>query len=412
MNYPKEYFAIKVSQPFGDFFIFKMTAKELLDVSFSDALRYDEDKNLKGSQRFLDEKKRVKEITEYINGQDTAFPNSIIISANYNQEGFIEENEEIRWQFNKIEENLYKIIIPSNNKLAAIIDGQHRVNGFRLATENRLNETELLVAVYFDLQTAYQAYLFATINYNQKPVNKSLALEQFGYLTELTPSDSWSPELLSVYLTKKLNIESDSPFFNHIKVAPQNDQFLLTYNQKDLDWIISTATVVDGFLRLISTNPKRDADSLRKLDEKSRKRSVLIKDTSPLRDFYLENNDLLIHKVVYNFFIAVKNEIFDKVDKPNSFIKKTIGIQALFGILKEVLSRRLNIDKNISVVYFSELINKFSDIDFSDNFFTASGIGKSRIQNIILIRLDYKKLDDIRKEEEKPDYTRLSASPS
>src|SRR5690606_6209223 len=139
-------------------------------------------------------------------------------------------------------------------------------------------------------------------------------------------------------------------FFNHIKVAPQNDQFLLTYNQKDLDWIISTATVVDGFLRLISTNPKRDADSLRKLDEKSRKRSVLIKDTSPLRDFYLENNDLLI--------------------------------------------------------------NKFSDIDFSDNFFTASGIGKSRIQNIILIRLDYKKLDDIRKEEEKPDYTRLSASPS
>lgn len=62
MNYPKEYFAIKVFQPFGDFFIFKMTAKELLDVSFSDALRYDEDKNLNGSQRFLDEKKRVKEI--------------------------------------------------------------------------------------------------------------------------------------------------------------------------------------------------------------------------------------------------------------------------------------------------------------------------------------------------------------
>ena len=84
----------------------------------------------------------------------------------------------------------------------------------------------------------------------------------------------------------------------------------------------------------------------------------------------------------------------------------------MFGILKEVLSRRLNIDKDISIVYFSELINKFSDIDFSDNFFTASGIGKSRIQNIILIRLDYKKLDDIRKEEEKPDYTRLSASPS
>ncbi|MFZ4680404.1 MAG: DGQHR domain-containing protein [Flavobacterium sp.] len=408
MNYPKEYFAIKVFQPFGVFFIFKMTAKELLEVSFSDALRYDEDKNLKGSQRFLDEKKRVKEITEYINGQDTAFPNSIIISANYNQEGYIEENEEIRWQLNKIEDDLFKIKIPTNNKLAAIIDGQHRVNGFRLASENRLNETELLVAVYFDLQTAYQAYLFATINYNQKPVNKSLALEQFGYLTELTPSHSWSPELLSVYLTKKLNIESDSPFFNHIKVAPQNDQFLLTINQKELDWIISTATVVDGFLRLITTNPKRDADSLRKLEEKSRKRIFLIEDSSPLRDFYLENNDLIIYKIVYNFFVALKNEIFDKIDKPNSFIRKTIGIQALFSVLKEILTRRFNIDKNISVAYFSEIVNKFNDIDFSDNFFTASGIGKSRIQNIILIRLGFKNLDDIRKNEEKPDYIRLA----
>jgi len=268
-----------------------------------------------------------------------------------------------------------------------------------------------LVAVYFDLQTAYQAYLFATINFNQKPVNKSLALEQFGYLTELTPSDSWSPELLSVYLTKKLNIESDSPFFNHIKVAPQNDQFLLTYNQKDLDWIISTATVVDGFLRLVTTNPKRDADNLRRLDEKSRKRSSLQRDTSPLREFYLENNDLFIHKVVFNFFTAVKNEIFDKVNKPSTFIKKTIGIQALFNTLKEILSRRLPLDQDISVVYFSGLIKKFSDIDFSDNFFTASGIGKSRIQNIILIQLDYKNIDDIRKEEEKPDYSRLTNSP-
>lgn len=109
MKYPKEYRALKVSQPFGVFFILKMTAKELLDISFSDVLRYDENKNLKGSQRMLDEKKRVNEIADYINGQDTAFPNSIIISANFNQDGFIEENEETRWQLQQVEEDLYRI---------------------------------------------------------------------------------------------------------------------------------------------------------------------------------------------------------------------------------------------------------------------------------------------------------------
>lgn len=407
MSYPKKIKALRIKQPFGNFFVITIKANDLLELSFSDALRYDENQILRGSQRRLDEKGRVKEITDYINSEDLAFPNSIIIAANYNEEGFIEEDENLRWKFHSIDDILFEIEIPTTKKLAAIIDGQHRLNGFSNASNQRKNETDLLVSVYIDLPAPYQAYLFASINYNQKPVNKSLALEQFGYLTELTPPDSWSPELLSVFLTRKLNLDNESNFYNHIRVAPQNDEFLLEISPKEQDWLISTATVVDGILKLITSNPKRDSNRLNSFTVKERKRNILDVDNTPLRKFYLDNNDVFIYKVIVNYFNAV-NEVLFVHSKNNSFIKKTIGIQALFNVLKVLLAEKLEIDKNISFDYFKSFLENFKDIDFSDNFFTASGIGKSRIQNVILIKLGYKKINEIRKEEEKVDYERLT----
>lgn len=408
MDYPKKYNALRVQQPFGEFFVISIKAHDLLEISFSDVLRYKEDGTLRGSQRELDEKKRVKEISAYINSQDLAFPNSIIIAANYNEDGFIEEKEKLTWKLINKSDNIYEIIVPTNYKLASIIDGQHRLNGFKEATSDRKKNTDLLVAIYFDLPSPYQAYLFASINYNQKPVSKSLALEQFGYLTEITPADSWSPELLSVYLSRQLNLDKDSNFFNHIKVAPQNDEFLLTIDPKDQSWLISSATVVDGILKLITTNPKRDSNILNNLEIKDRKRELLINvfDKTPLRSFYLSNNDIFIYKAVINFFNAVEFMIFKHVPD-TSYIKKTVGIQALFGILKEILANKLEIDKNISIDYFSQFVNKFSKVDFSDNFYTASGLGKSRIQNSILIVLGYKTFSDIKNEIDRENYKRI-----
>jgi DNA phosphorothioation-associated DGQHR protein 1 len=405
MSFPKKYPALKVKQPFGEFYITSIPAIDVLDFTFSDELRYNEEKELLGSQRKLDEKNRVKSITEYINGNDTAFPNSIILAANYNESGLIEEDENIRWKLSSTdidegqnivfpEHKLYFIEVPTKLKLAAIVDGQHRVNGFKNATDERKEELELLVAVYFDLPNPYQAYLFATINYNQKPVDKSLALEQFGYLTQLAPADTWSPELLAVFLSKKFNVEEDSPFFNHIKVAPQNDEFLLT--TKDVDWLISTATIVDGILKLISTNPKKDSDELRRLDSNIKKRELITRnDISPLRAFYMVGNDLFIYQTIFNFFKAANELLFEPLKGRKTYIKKTIGIQVLFALLKEILNRKLNEDKNISVEYFKTYINQFKDLDFNDNFFTASGIGKSRIQNLIFIKLGFKDINSL-----------------
>lgn len=409
MSYPIKTNAIRVKQPFGEFFILSMKAIDLLEVTFSDALRYDENQMLRGSQRALDEKRRVNEITDYINSQDLAFPNSIILAANYNQDGFIEDNDEIKWKVEELSNGYFEIEIPTDQKLAAIIDGQHRLNGFKNATEARKKNTDIVVSVYFDLPAPYQAYLFASINYNQKPVNKSLALEQFGYLTELTPPDGWSPELLGVFLTRNLNLDRDSCFYNHIKVSPQNDHFLLELDPKEQDWLVSTATIVDGIMKLITNNPKRDSNVLNGVIVEKRNRNLLSADSTPLRQFYLNKNDRFIYLTVLNFFNSASEILFANTSN-GSFIKKTVGIQALFGVLRTLLTERLEEDKNISVKYFDEFILKARHVNFSDNFFTASGIGKSRIQNCILICIGFKRIDDIKNESDRPHYERLLSS--
>ena len=257
------------------------------------------------------------------------------------------------------------------------------------------------MSVYFDLPNPYQAFIFATINYNQKSVDKSLALEQWGFSLETTNSKTWSPEMLAVFLTKKLNIDIDSPFYNHIIVAPQNDEYLFNKKAKDNDWAISTATMVNGISGLITRNATKDLNLMRKKEIKNRSRELLktieYKNT-PLRSFYIENNDLLIYKIVTNFFKAADNVLFHKTLGNSTYIKKTVGIQALFDVLRDILVKEIE-NKKIGVSFFESYLIKVSSVDFNDDFYQASGTGKTRIRNTILYAINYKSDTEIKDED-------------
>ncbi len=406
----REFEAIRVRQTFADFFCISIKAIDLLQLCFSDTMRYNEDGTLAGSQRQLDEKGRLNDITDYINSKDLSFPNSIVICANYNKKGYIEEDENIRWSFEELQNGLYSLKIPTKDPLAAVIDGQHRLFAFKGASDEKIANTELLVSVFFDLPLAYQAYIFATINYNQKPVSKSLALEQFGYLLDTNNENTWSPELLAVFLSRKLNTDLDSSFYNHIKVAPQNDNFLLKIDQKELKWTVSMSTCVTGILSLISNNPKRDANFLNRYSLEIRRRTMLneLKDSSVLRSFYIDKNDFFVYKCILNFF-NVADSLFFKKANNNSFITKTIGIAALFKILNSILEKNLNQDKDISIEYFRYKLDRAKNIDFTDNYFKSpSGSGINRIYNAIAIRIGLRMLDEIRNADDKGNMIRLS----
>ena len=364
----------------GEFYIAKIKAGDLLKISTSSVARYDKDGNLKGNQRPLDTK-RLKAIANFIMSDEMSFPTSILIAANIDREGGIIEKQNDRWIVEKTNiTDVFNLVVP--DKISSlIIDGQHRLNAFNYA-DSSCKEIELVCSIFIDLPNPYQAYLFATINGNQKRVDISLALELFGYDVENEPQDTWSPEKLAVYLTRKFNFSKKSPLYQKIKLAPLYSEIDEIVNKEQ--WLLSTAAMVEGIMSLISSNPQKDRDMLamkRNSIWGDKTRQILSDNGKPvLRYLYLNSKDNELYLILENFFWSVKTILWDNATE-NSIILKTIGISVLFDILKSILEN-YGIQKS-----FDLYINKIKDVDYSNNYFSLSGGGKTKLRRILKFKL-------------------------
>lgn len=415
MKFPIIVPAIKIEQPMATFFAVSLPAEVLLEVSYSDHVKAIKDEHgykLEGTQRTLN-KIRLKEISDYIARNDAAFPNSIILAANYHESGYtLSEYSEIfndsknhslydeipvrnlsssNWYISEIAvkqnesntlQKFYTLTIPTASKLAAIIDGQHRIFGFskeHLKQPERL-KMELLCSVYLDLPKPYQAEIFSTINSKQKPVDKSLTYELYGYNIAEDDLEYLTPDRLAVFFTRKLALEKNSPFYDRIKLRSYQEN-----NFQDQNWTISTAAIVEGIMKLISTNPTKDSNYLLSGNKKKKRYSLeddLRRDSSPLRELYIECEDEILYHLVLNFVKACKN-IFWLTYNPQSFITKTVGIQALFDILKEISSQAI-IDSDVTQEYFEKVLLPAKKLKFdTPDFQTASASGRIKIRKTI-----------------------------
>ena len=385
-SFPYKIKAIKVSQPFGDFFITSLPANLLLEVTYPDPLRiigqFDKEGiyPMAGIQR-KDSLKRLSEIGKFIDSVEAVFPTPVILAANYNRDGYVEENPDLRWKVSKLDDGTFEIEIPTQAQLASIVDGQHRLLAFSRAEQSERKEMELACSIFFDLPNPYQAYLFATVNFNQRKVSKSLAFELYGFDNEEESPEAWTPDKTAVFLCRKLNTDSASPFYHRVIVSAQEDKLLFSDGENP-SWRVSTATVVEGILRLFSRAPKDDrALMFKKTLSDGRSRTELSDDGTPLRNLFLQTNDLVIYEIIKNYFLAVQ-EVFWANATGRSYIIKTVGIQALFEILRDLAKEALE-KKIVKKDFFKERIASASAIDFSDNFFQASGQGRVRIRNAI-----------------------------
>lgn len=376
---PFRFQAIRVKQPLGEFFSVAISAETLRKIVFIDPMRIkasDQQSffySLLGAQRQTSIP-RARQIAKYIDTVEAAFPNSIILAANYINYGELQEDETKRWYIEEDGKNC-TLVVPTLETMASVIDGQHRLFGFDFCEPER-RSMELLCSVYIDLPHAYQAYLFATININQRKVDKSLAYEQFGYNLDDEQSDSWSPDKLAVYMTRRLNLDPESPFHQHIRIAPVDAEFRFAA-WRESDWLVSTAVVVEGLVRLFSANSTRDRDVLHKLAQAFRSRKHLGEDTSPFREYYLENRDKQFHELVQSYFKTAEMHLWKHATK-QSYIRKTVGIQALFDVLR-FLGQQSRVDSADSV------LSRSSRVDFSHSFYQASGKGRVRIKNTLLL---------------------------
>ncbi|WP_114955000.1 DGQHR domain-containing protein [Sphingosinicella terrae] len=412
ITFPFRTKALRVHQELAECWVAALPAKLLLDVCFSDRLTAEHTDNpekpylLGGIQREYQEK-RLQEIGRYIDRDDSAFPNSIILAANSRPtDGMIEDAPEDqaledaeadqltaataassaqvdrRWRIELAADGCHELVIPTIDKLAAVVDGQHRLFGFAKAEVVERLGMDMICAVYLDLPKPFQAQIFATINSNQKRVDKSLTYEMFGYNIDDDEPSYWSPDKLAVFLTRRLGSDPKSPLKGRIIIAPKKDA-QLAHLTGGVGWKVSTAVVVEGIARLITSNPKADANNLqtprkvRRIDIRERR-----KDRSPLREAYFEGQDVVIYTMVLNYLTAC-NDLFWSFARTDSFIFKTVGLQALFDILR-ILAKDAFETKIISVGHFRRVLEPAARIDFADDRFrNASGSGRSIIRRAI-----------------------------
>ncbi|MGU3389000.1 DGQHR domain-containing protein, partial [Methylobacterium sp. D53M] len=369
-----------------------MPARVLLAVCHSHAARAEMAHGgytLDGNQRFTQDK-RLRQIADYIARSDSAFPNAIILAANSLPADEVGDDqadvEPDAWTVRLDADGLWTVVVPSAARLAAVVDGQHRLFAFTEPAAALHLDMPLICSIYFDLPKPFQAQLFATINSTQKRVDKSLTYELFGYNVAEEAPDTWTPEKLAVFLTRRLNVQDDSPLHGRIIVAPKRGPALDRLS-RGIDWQISTAVVVEGLLRLFSANPKRDANRI--LTSFGQNRLTLSagpSDRTPLRSYYVNTRDEAIYRTAKNFLEAC-DELFWKTASRRSFIIKTVGVQALFDVLRIIVPDFLA-NKNVTTSAFRERLRPAATIDFgSDEFRNASGSGRTAIRRAILERI-------------------------
>lgn len=238
----------------GDLSLYATSLKvsDLIIPNFYSIERLDpENANEKGYQRLLN-KGRAKKLADYIvAGQDTrdAFlPTSIFMATNKNI-SFNPTNNTIEIDINEVG--------PFN-----IVDGQHRVEGLKMAAEKdkRVLEFDIPVNIAINLSEIEQMCHFLIVNTTQKSVEEGVAQRIRARLTKSMGVDE-TPNLpkwifssvqkgedeKALQYVDFLNLERDSPWKNKIRMA----------NDESTDGSINQKSFVKAIKKyiLVANNP-------------------------------------------------------------------------------------------------------------------------------------------------------------
>ena len=357
-------------QPVGDIYIAVIPFRDLIRITFFDVRRrLQQDRDFErylGIQRQL-EKKRVDQLAQYVNFADASFPTSIIIAVEQDYVSFSEERRSMTLSNFREGEDKPSIALP---RLARVLDGQHRIAG--LDDGFRGVDFDLSVTIFVGADISDQAHIFATVNLQQTKVSKSLAYD----LYEL--SRSRSPQRTCHDITVALDRDKESPLFQRIKrlgIATEGRVFEP----------ITQATFVEGLMRYISAQPLADRDALlrgSRLAKVSKDETVRL----PLRQMFIDERDIDITQIVYNYFVSVSERwpvAWNQRDR-GWMLNRTNGVRALlrfFGPAYRQIARPGDVPSKDGFLSIFQSV-ALQDRDFNvDNFVPGTG-GETRLFNI------------------------------
>ncbi|MDH4474814.1 MAG: DGQHR domain-containing protein [Fluviicola sp.] len=311
---------IKVEQPIGTFYITSIDASTLSKIAVVNR----RGENPDAVQREQSDK-RIKEIAKYCGDSDATFPTPIIIA--------VDENAKIELDDNTI-------TFDDNSILGEVIDGQHRLEGIK--SSNYISKFELPVVLMFNLYPEEKAYVFSIINSKQTRVNMSLIYDLFAL------SNHRSPFKTCHETARALNKEQDSPFHNRLKMLGKKSEGQALAS-------LSQGTFIKYMLELISKNPDDDMRRL-KLGE-----SLEIDNRCVLRNYFIEENDSVIYKILFNLFSGVRDAFYDEWNDPDNFIiSKSIGFGAVIKAFPEIYEKGVSANK-LSREFFGDVFKTFKD---------------------------------------------------
>lgn len=313
--------ALRAQQPIGDLFIASVPYKILCNIAFFDVRRVlQEERDIErylGIQRPLNDA-RVKELEKYVNFYDASFPTSIILAIEDEYVTYNDDSKQLTVRnFKENDEKPTALI----RKIAKVLDGQHRIAGLFKFNGDTF---DVPVSIFVGSDISDQAYIFATVNLEQNKVSKSLAYDLFSL------ARTRSPQRTCHQIAVALDGDDSSPFYKRIKrlgiATPGRTRELLTQ-----------ATFVESLMQYISRDPKFDRDVLLKGGKLQRtydRRTIF-------RDMFIDERDISIAQIVYNFFSAVRDRWPLAWDSPDrgAVLNKTNGFRALMRILSPVYSK-------------------------------------------------------------------------
>jgi len=330
MKYLEPIKTIEIEQPIGTFYLTKMRAGDLLKIANKNLSRYENIE--KGLQRDRSPQ-QIKDITEYIRRENATFPNTVIINIGYDEFG------EPNWQYQK---NASSLLIRDEQDVANVLDGQHRL--FGLETKPNF---EIPVSIFLGLPFSEQGAIFATINSNQRSVDKSLVYELFGL------SDRRIEESVSYKIVSALNSDKSSPWFEKIKMLGK------AKNDGDISQ--------GSFSKYIHEN--------------------LISKNKVMRSLYEEEKDQIIYKILKEYYKAISDSFPDEwqnIDK-KFVLTKTTGFNGFMSFFTDLAKLSKVTNDSLNQDFFRKRIdcikNQFEPL--TNEFYPSGAIGQNKIRDIL-----------------------------
>lgn len=324
---------IEVRQPIGTFYLCSIPAPFLLKVVKSTS-RSDDPEAVQREKS----PKRIKDIGAYCSDPDAVFPTPIVVSVN---------SDDV-----KLDEDKHLVVIPEDKGIIGnVIDGQHRLWGIE-CSEHPEN-FHLPVVLMFDLTVAEEAYIFSTINSNQRKVDPSLIYDLFDV------SAYRSPQKTAHEIARVMNASSSSPFYNRLKMLGKKtaDQDKATLSQ---------GTFAKSILMLISKRPDDDARKLKNGQELDDDGKI------PLRCFFVQQKDELLVRVLSNCFNALKEVFPSEWENPNdNILWKSTGFRAVIYALPNICRKGIR-EKVLTKDFFARCFTTFKNELIKENITLTS----------------------------------------